>query len=190
MKIEMRAVIFYICRQGKGGKKIHHKLSDVYGKGSDSLGAVKHWVREFKTQRTDLHNEVRPGRSVTDIFAQIARHLNDEPFSSTRHLARELAATKEVVKRNLHEVLSFQKFSLKWVPNVLSAEQKAARVQMSCELYNNLIFQREKILPQSSPGARVGIIGILQNRRCGHDYAMMFQQDYFRKLIRKSRCSE
>jgi hypothetical protein len=39
MEIEMRAVIFYDCKQGKRGKKIRHKLSDVYGKDSYSLGA-------------------------------------------------------------------------------------------------------------------------------------------------------
>jgi hypothetical protein len=116
----------------------------VYGKDSYSLGVVKYWGREFKAQRTDLHDEVRPGRPFSDISAQIARLLNDEPFSSTRDLARQLAVTKEVVKRDLQEVLGFHKLSLKWVPNVLSAEQKAARVQMSRELYNNLIFQREK----------------------------------------------
>jgi hypothetical protein len=98
MGIEMRAVIFYYCEQRKGGKNIHHKPSDVYGKDSYSLGAVKYWVREFKAQRTDLHDEVRPGRPLIDVSAQIARLLNDEPFSSTRHLARQLAVTKEIVK--------------------------------------------------------------------------------------------
>jgi transposase len=147
MEIEMRAVIFYYCRQGKGGKKIHHKLFDVYDKDSCSLGAVKYWVREFKERRTDLHDKVRPGRPLIDVSAQIARLLNDEPFRSSHHLAWQLAVTKEVVKRNLQEVLGFHKFSLKWVPNVLSTEQKAARVQMSRELYNNLIFERQKKMP-------------------------------------------
>jgi histone-lysine N-methyltransferase SETMAR len=137
-------VIFYYCRQGEGGKKIHYKLSDVYGKDSYSLSAVKYWVCEFKAQKTGLHDEIRPRRPLIDVFAQIARILNDEPFGSTCHLARQLAVTKEVVKRNLQEVLGFHKFGLKWVPNVLSAEQKAARVQMSCEFYNNLIFERQK----------------------------------------------
>jgi hypothetical protein len=30
------------------------------------------------------------------------------------------------------------------VPNLLSAEQKAARVQIPCDLHNNLLFEREK----------------------------------------------
>jgi hypothetical protein len=137
MEIDMRALIFYYCRHGKGGKKIHHNLSDVYGKNPYSLGAVKYWVREFKAQRTDLHDEVRPGRPVIEVSGQIASLLNYEPFSSTRQLARQLAVTKEVVKRNRKEVLGFHKFSLKWVLNLLSAEQKAARVQMSRESYNN-----------------------------------------------------
>jgi hypothetical protein len=179
----MRAVIFYYCRQSKRGKKIHHKLSDVYGKDLYSLGAVKYWVREFKAQRTDLYDEVRPGRPLIDVSAEIARLLNDQPFSSTRDLARQLAVIKDVVKRDLQEVLGFHELNLKWVPNVLSAEQKAARVQMSRELYNNLIFKRQKNLPQSSPGTRVDIIGFIRNHRCGHDHAMMFQQGCFRKLI-------
>jgi hypothetical protein len=88
MEIEMRAVILYYCRQGKRGKKIHHKLSDVYGKDSYPLAAVKYWVREFQAQRTDLHDEVRPGGPLFNVSAQIARLLNDEPFNSIRHLAR------------------------------------------------------------------------------------------------------
>jgi hypothetical protein len=57
---------------------------------------------------------------------------------------------------------------------------------MSRGLYDNLIFERQKNLPESSPGTRVGIIGIMQNCRCGHDYTMMFQRGHFRKLIRKA----
>jgi hypothetical protein len=113
MEIEMRAMIFCYCRQSKGGKKIRHKLSDGYGKHSYSLGAVRSWVREFEAQRTDLHDEVRPARPLIDVSAQIARLPNDEAFSSTRHLPRQLAVTKEIVKRNLQEVLGFHKFSLK-----------------------------------------------------------------------------
>jgi hypothetical protein len=39
--------------------------------------------------------------------------------------------------------MGFRKFSLKWVPNVLSADQKAARVSMSRELYRNLLLERQ-----------------------------------------------
>jgi hypothetical protein len=99
MEIEIRAVMFDDSRQGKGRKKIHHKLSDMYGKDSSSLGAVKYWVRGFKGQKTDIHDGVRPGRPLIDISAQIARLLNDEPFNSTHRLARQLAVTKEVVKK-------------------------------------------------------------------------------------------
>jgi hypothetical protein len=144
MEIDMRAVIFYYYRQGKGGKKIHHKLSDVYRKDSYSRGAMKYWVREFKAQRTELHDEIRPERPLIDVSAQIAQLLNDESFSSTRHFAWQLAVAKEVIKRNMQEVLGFYKFGLKWVPKVLNAEQKASRVQMLHELYGNLIFEQQQ----------------------------------------------
>jgi hypothetical protein len=88
MEIEVRAVILYHCRQGKRGKKIHRKLSNVYGKDLYSLGAVEYWWPEFQAQRADFHEEVRPGRPLIEISAHIARLLNNKPFSSTRHLAR------------------------------------------------------------------------------------------------------
>jgi hypothetical protein len=137
----MRTVIFYDCSEGKQGKKIRHKLSNVYRKDSCSLGVAKYRVREFKAQRTDLHDGIRPGRPLINVSAQIARLLNDDLFHSTRHLARQSAVTKEVVKRNLQEVLRFHKFNLKGAPNLLSAEQKAARVHWSRDLYNNLTFE-------------------------------------------------
>jgi hypothetical protein len=161
----------------------------VYGKDSYSLGAVKYWVREFKAQRTDLHDEVRPGIPFIDVSAEIAQLLNNESFQLTCHLAPQFAVTKEVIKRNLHEVLGLHKFSLNWAPNVPSAEHKAARVEMSRELYNNLIFERQKNFVTIITEASVGIIGLMRNHRCGHDHAMMFQQGNFRKLVRKSRCS-
>jgi hypothetical protein len=69
MEIEMQAVVFYYCRQGKEGKKIHRKVSDVYGKDSYSLGAVEYWVQELRAQRTHVHDEVRPGKPLIDVFA-------------------------------------------------------------------------------------------------------------------------
>jgi hypothetical protein len=53
------------------------------------------------------------------------------------------------------------------------------------QLYNNLIFERQKKLPQSSPGTKVGTIGLRRNRRPGHNHAMMFQQSQFKNLIQK-----
>jgi hypothetical protein len=144
METKMQAVTFYSCRQGRTGKKFHRKLFDVHNKDSCSLGGVKYWGRQFKGQRSNPHNEVRLGRPLVGVSAHIALLLNDESFSSTRHLARRLTVTKEIVKRNLQEVLGFHRSSLKWVPNLLSAEQKSARVEMSRELYNNLIFERQK----------------------------------------------
>jgi hypothetical protein len=62
-KIEMRAVIFYYCKQNKEMKKIHHKPYDGYSKASYSLSALKYWVGEFKVQRLTLMMKFDPGDS-------------------------------------------------------------------------------------------------------------------------------
>jgi hypothetical protein len=61
MEIEMRAVIFYDCRQGKRGKKIHHKLSAVYGKDSYSPGAVKVGCANLRRRELAFMRKFDPG---------------------------------------------------------------------------------------------------------------------------------
>jgi hypothetical protein len=83
--------------------------------------------------------------------------------------------------------MRFQTFSLKWVQNVLSIDQKAARVAMSRKLSPNLLFKRRNnIFTLSSQETRVGIIDLIRNFLYGYYHEMMFQQNQFRKLIRKS----
>jgi hypothetical protein len=142
MEIGRRTVIVCYFRQRKGGKKIHRKLSGMYGEESYSLGALKYWVRELRVQWTDLHDETWPGRPSTDVSAQIAWLLNDEQFSSTRYLARQLAINKGLAKRNLQEIMGFYKLSLERFVNLLSANQKAARVARSREWYNILLLEQ------------------------------------------------
>jgi hypothetical protein len=148
MEIEMRAVIFYYCRHGKGEKKIHPN----YPTCSASTHIHIHWVREFKAQRTDIHDEIRPGRPLIDVSAQSARLLNDELFGSTRYLAPQLAVTQEAVKRNLQEVLGFHKFNLKSVPNVFSAEQRQQEYKYRASSITISFSNDRKISPQSSSG--------------------------------------
>jgi hypothetical protein len=74
MEIEMRAVIFYYCRQGKGEKKIHHKLSDVYGRDSHSLGAVQYWVREFKARELTFMMKFDPGDPESTFLHRLPDH--------------------------------------------------------------------------------------------------------------------
>jgi hypothetical protein len=128
MEIEMRTMIFYYCRQGKGGKKIHYKLSDVYGKDSYSLDVVKYWVHEFKAQRTELHDEVRPRRPLIDVSAQIARLLNEEPFCSTRHLWGNRMCEAESSRRDILSRDEGSKSVSRRVAGGGSAAQKNARL--------------------------------------------------------------
>jgi hypothetical protein len=74
-----------------------------------------------------------------------------------------------------------------WTFSVRNKRQLEYKCRASCI---TISFSNDrKISPQSSPETRVGIIGLMRNRRCRHDHAMIFQQGHFRKLIRQSRRS-
>jgi hypothetical protein len=108
---------------------------------------VKYSVHEFTAQGVGLRDTARP---FTNVSAQIVWLLNDESFCLTRYLVSQLATTMRAVKKNVQEVMGFHIFSLKLAPNVLSADQKAARVVILHELENNLLSERRHNFSLSS----------------------------------------
>ena len=67
---EVRAVIRFLNAKGINAAQIHRELIEVYGPGVMGEGKVRQWCREFKSGRTNVHDEERSGRpSVqTDDF--------------------------------------------------------------------------------------------------------------------------
>jgi transposase len=64
-KMEIRAVIKYLCKKGMSPKEIHKDFMDTLGKESPSNSTVKKWAAEFKRGRemmSDLGGQNRSQR--------------------------------------------------------------------------------------------------------------------------------
>jgi hypothetical protein len=118
-----------------GCKQIKAMLDQVYGVGvAYSLDAVKYWIREWKSGRTSAEDEHRIGRPEIELSDIIASFLSDEPYASTKAIAKALHVTKETIKRNLKHNLGYMKYSSKWIPHTLTDDLKRQRVETSIEL--------------------------------------------------------
>jgi hypothetical protein len=73
-KVEVRAVIKYLCKKGMSPKEIHDDLMNTLGKESPSYSTVKD---ECKRDRENIVDDERPGRSKEVTNDDIAETLHD-----------------------------------------------------------------------------------------------------------------
>lgn len=140
LKFEQRAVIRYLMRKNKKGKEIHDELVNVYGVDALPFSTVQHWMKHFKAGRESFENEPSTGAPVTvttDEFVEKVRSLvADDRRIKVREIAQEVGISKERVGFILHEKLSLSKVCARWIPKLLTNEQKQNRAQLSLALFH------------------------------------------------------
>jgi len=134
-KIEYRAVIKFFVKEGLTPNEIHSTFIKVYGDSSPSFSTVKKWAAEFKRGRTSLEDDPREGRPKSATTPEIIEQVHDMVLDDRRMKVREIAETigisKERVGYILHEELDMKKLCARWVPRLLTADQKCTRMKIS-----------------------------------------------------------
>ena len=138
--IETRAVIEFFFLQRKAPKEIHAILKETLGEHASSYGTVKNWVALFKSGDFSTCDAPRPGwhKTVTtpEIVDQIHELILEDHRISAKSIAEQLGSSREQVRSIIHEDFDMRKFSAKWVPKCLNADQKHQRCQSSEQLWN------------------------------------------------------
>jgi histone-lysine N-methyltransferase SETMAR len=126
-KIEYRAVIKFFVKEGLTPNKIHSKFIKVYGEYSPLFSTIKKWA-------TSLDDDARKGRpksaTTPEIIEQVHNILDDRQMK-VREIAETICISKECVGYILHEELDMKKLCTRWVPRLLTADQKCTRMKIS-----------------------------------------------------------
>jgi len=134
-KIEYRAVINFFVKEGLTPNEIHLKFINVYGDSSPSFPTIKKWAAEFKCGRTGLKDDPRNGRpksaTTPEIIEQVHDTVLDDRQMKLREIAETIGISKEHVGYILHEELDMKKLCARWVPRLLTADQKCTRMKIS-----------------------------------------------------------
>lgn len=75
MKLEHRAVIKFLTKQGKSQNIIEEEMDYVYRESAPSLPTIQKWSSEFKRGRESIKDDPRPGWPVEGTSQENVRKV-------------------------------------------------------------------------------------------------------------------
>ena len=133
---DFRAMIFYDFKRGLSVTDCSDQLSATFGESAPSKPTVYKWYREFSLGRKSIKVDPSPGRPVsvtTQENVEAVRKLVDRDRRITYdEIQEELGLSSTTIHKILHEHLKLRKVCARWVPHMLTENQKRARVEF-CE---------------------------------------------------------
>jgi hypothetical protein len=105
--------------------EIHRELCAVYSQNVMSEETIKHWCRIFKDGRTDVHDEeqnVRPSVVSDNLVQNVDKNLCKTALHNFRTF---VLIYTNFTQRSL---LDYRKFCARWVPKILTGDDKMQRM--------------------------------------------------------------
>jgi len=134
-KQEYRILIKHCFLMGKTSEQSLQWLQKCYPISAPSRTTVYRWFSEFKMGRTSTEDAPRSGRPKEATNAEIVKQVHRIVLSDRKVKLRELAEAVGISKERagyiLHDLLKMKKLSVRWVPRLLTVDQKQQRVDDS-----------------------------------------------------------
>lgn len=131
-QIEIRAVIKYQYLKGLKPQDIIDDFKKTLGTSAPSNATVYNWYNEFKRGRTSINDEHRSGRplevTTPENVQKIHRMVMNDRKLKLSEIAEVMYMSKQRVGNILHEFLGMKKLNARWVPRLLTPDQKERRV--------------------------------------------------------------
>lgn len=133
-----RYYIFVSWKNGKPAKLIHEELKVAEGSNAVSLSTIYRWIEVFENGEENIEDDQHPRcprEAVTpQNIAKIEDLIGDDPNISIRVIQDKIGISKDSIGNILHNELNVHKICKKWVPHVLTDENKKTRVETSRQL--------------------------------------------------------
>jgi hypothetical protein len=118
------------CSIKKSNTAIQAKFSLAYGKDALYQRRVAMWVARFRSRRTLVEDDERPGSPSSDSLSDaISDYLTGNPHASCREMAKDLFISMNAILHVLDET-GLRFFIARLIAYKLSSELKARRIQI------------------------------------------------------------
>lgn len=135
---DIRAYIKNRCILGIRPKDIFNELCRIYGKDELSYSSVFRWCKRFNTGLYALEDvpHARRPRSATGpkMVAKVKKMVANDARFSVKHIARCVGISTGAVHTILKRDLKMKRICARWIPHLLTKEQKLARVNLCKKL--------------------------------------------------------
>ncbi|RUS78489.1 hypothetical protein EGW08_013736 [Elysia chlorotica] len=126
-------------------------MVEVYAEKCPNYSTVTHWVRKFKSGFLSVMDEPREGRPTSVVteknVSTVEGLVKQDRRITVKQLASETRISVGSVEKILHDHLNLNKVSARWVPRLLTADQKKERADcckhlLWLEANDDLFFQK------------------------------------------------
>lgn len=150
MKIEQRAVIKFLTKEGNTPSQIKLRMLPVFGDSCPSDFTIKFWCKQFKSGRDSLEDDPRSGRPISALtdenVAKVKNIILEDRRVKQWEIARDVCISKERVGEIIHGHLNMSKVSARWVPKMLTALDRDRRVKCCQEFLDMSRGREEEII--------------------------------------------
>ena len=125
-------MIFYDFKSGLNQQQSHSRLQADFGNEASSRTTIYDWFAEFRRGRRSLEDDPHsgcPAEATTGVqVAAVQRLVEEDGRVTVLQIAEEVGISSGNVSSILRKSLGLRKVSARWVPHMLTEEQKQKRV--------------------------------------------------------------
>lgn len=133
-----RYYIFVSWKNSKPARQIQQELQVAERSHAVSLASIYRWFEAFESGKNSVEDDSRSGRpqetSTPENIAKVDDLIGDDPHMTITAIEENLGISRGSIRNILHNELNVHKICKKWVPHVLTDENKKNRVEISKQL--------------------------------------------------------
>ena len=139
-KTEICSYIKCHIRHNIDSKQIFNELCGIYGPQTISMSTVFRWVKAFKAGKFSVKDDICPGRPKTSVtkanVAAVKIVVEQDARLSVKdiHVASCTGISEGSVQTILKKRLGLRKVCARWIPHLLTEEQKTKCLKCAREL--------------------------------------------------------
>jgi len=138
---EQRAYIKFCFKLGKTATECYEMLKTAFGEQGMGHSQIFQWFSWFKAGRTSIDDDEYSGRRVSSSTPEMIERVRQIIREDRRHTIDEVSMLVGISHRTCHEVLTedlkMQRVASKFMPRLLSVDQKQQRLDVCFDLKEN-----------------------------------------------------
>ena len=137
-RIEQRYCIKFCQKLGDTQVETIRKIQQAFGENAMSITRIKEWYNRFKDGATSVDSEPRHGRPSTSRNDIVIKEVRTLVMQDRRITVRELTDEVGISIGSVHTILTadlgLRRVSAKFVPKLLTVEQKQLRLEIAQDM--------------------------------------------------------